>query len=95
MTVDAIQAREIISSLKWYFQAKNLALKNALSIRTPLSVNQQNDMRTYYSLYFANLLSATEMLLEKEYQFTQDFKQEIEEALIFALQHTSKMTCHS
>ncbi|WP_044415244.1 hypothetical protein [Halarcobacter anaerophilus] len=83
MSVDSTQARELISGLKWYFQAKNLALKNALSIRTPLSVDQQNDIRTYYSLYLANLLSATEMLLEKEYPFSQEFKQEIEDALSF------------
>ena len=83
MPVDATLAREIISGLKWYFQAKNLALKNALAIRCPLSVDQQNDIRIYYSLYLANLLSATEMLLEKEYPYSQDFKQEIEAGLSF------------
>ena len=83
MPVNARQARELISGLKWYFQAKNLALKSALSIISPLSVDQQNDIRIYYSLYLANLLSATEMLLEKEYLFSQDFKQEIEAALSF------------
>ncbi|RXJ79954.1 hypothetical protein [Arcobacter sp. F2176] len=83
MSVDSTQARELISGLKWYFQAKNLALKNALSIKCPLSVDQQNDIRTYYSLYLANLLSATEMLLENEYPFSQDFKQKIKEALSF------------
>src|SRR5690606_14054260 len=45
VAVDAALAREIVSGLKWYFQAKNLALKNALSIRCPLSVDQQNDIR--------------------------------------------------
>lgn len=83
MPIDAALAREIISGLKWYFQAKNLALKNALSIKCPLSVNQESDIRIYYSLYLANLLSATEMLLEKEYSYSQDFKQEIEAALSF------------
>ncbi len=83
MPVNEIQIREITSGLMWYFQAKNLALKNALSIRSPLSVDQQNDIRTYYSLYLANLLSSTEMLLEKEYPFSQDFKQNLEEALSF------------
>lgn len=83
MSIDATKAREIISGLKWYFQAKNLALKNALSIKCPLSVDQQNDLRIFYSLYIANLLSATEMLLEKDYQFSQDFKQELETALSF------------
>jgi hypothetical protein len=83
MSIDATQAREIISGLKWYFQAKNLALKNALSIKCPLSVDQQNDIRVFYSLYLANLLSATEMLLEKEYPFSLDFKQELDAALTF------------
>lgn len=83
MTIDAASAREIISGLKWYFQAKNLALRSAIAIRCPLSVDQQNDIRIYYSLYVANLLSATEMLLEKEYPFSQDFKDEIEKSLSF------------
>jgi hypothetical protein len=84
VAVDAALAREIVSGLRWYFQAKNLALKNALSIRCPLSVDQQNDIRIYYSLYLANLMSATEMLLEKEYPFSQDFKQELEASLSFS-----------
>lgn len=75
--------QEIISSIQWYFKAKNLALKNALSIKCPLSVEQQNDIRIYYSLYFANLLSVTEMLLEKEYEYKDDFKQELYKALSF------------
>lgn len=83
MLIDAAKAREIVSGLKWYFQAKNLALKNALSIKCPLSVDKQNDIRVFYSLYLANLLSATEMLLEKEYPFSQDFKQELEAAVSF------------
>lgn len=83
MSIDSMKAREIISGLKWYFQAKNLALKNALSIKCPLSVDLQNDVRVFYSLYLANLLSATEMLLEKEYPFSQDFKQELDAALSF------------
>lgn len=83
MSIDATKARDIISGLKWYFQAKNLALKNALSIKCPMSVDQQNDIRIFYSLYLANLLSATEMLLEREYPFSQDFKQELEAALSF------------
>jgi len=83
MSIDVTQAREIISGLKWYFQAKNLALKNALSIKCPMSVAQQNDIRVFYSLYLANLLSATEMLLEKEYPFSRDFKQELDAGFAF------------
>lgn len=83
MSVDVAQTREIISGLKWYFQAKNLALKNAISIKFPLSVDQQNDIRVFYSLYLANLLSTTEMLLEKEYLFSQEFKQDLDAAFSF------------
>lgn len=83
MVFDAKQIRGLISSLKWYFQAKNLALKNAVAIKCPLTVDQQNDVRVFYSLYLANLLSATEMLLEKEYPFSQDFKHELEAAFSF------------
>lgn len=57
-----MDALEAISGIKWYFEAKNLAIKNALRIRCPLSVADQKDLRVNYSQYLANLLAATEIL---------------------------------
>ncbi len=65
----------MILSLTWYFQSKNLALKNALIFRCPLAVGQQTELRHYYGSYFASLVSATELLLEKEYPYNAEFKQ--------------------
>jgi hypothetical protein len=70
----AFRNEEILSSIKWYFEAKNLSLKNAISIQLPLSVEAQKDIRLYYSQYFVYLLSAMELLLEKEYPHKADFE---------------------
>ena len=78
-----IQTSEILSAVKWYFELKNLLLKNALALRCPLSVEDQKDFRQYYSQYFAGLLSATELLLEKEYPNRAGFKKRLEEKLTF------------
>jgi hypothetical protein len=58
---------ELLLSLKWYFELKNLSLKNILLFHSPLSVEQRNDLRLYYSQYFSALLSATELLRDKNY----------------------------
>lgn len=64
---DIIRNSEMLSAVKWYFELKNISLRNALALRCPLSVDSQKDLRQYYSQYFAGLLSATELFLEKEY----------------------------
>lgn len=78
-----IQISELLSAVKWYFQQKNLSLKNALALRCPLSTEDQKNLRLYYSQYFAGLLSATELLFEKEYPNRADFKKSLEEKLSF------------
>lgn len=78
-----IRTSEILSAVKWYFELKNLSLKNALSLRCPLSVENQKDLRQYYSQYFSGLLSATELLLEKGYSNHAAFKRNLEEKLSF------------
>ena len=66
--------QEVLSSLKWYFESKNLSLSNALEFRAPLSTEHLNKLRLYYSQYFVSLLSATEFLLENKYPFHAEFK---------------------
>jgi hypothetical protein len=70
--------------VKWYFESKNLSLKNAFSLRSPLSVENQADLRQYYSQYFVELLSATELLLENEYQNREAFQKLLYERLAFS-----------
>lgn len=65
---------EIRSTIKWYFESKNVALRKALQIRGPLSAEQHNDLRVFYSQYLTSLVSAIEALLEKEYPFSEQFR---------------------
>lgn len=70
-TVDPIDIR---SSTKWYFESKSVSLRKALQIRGPLSAEQHNDLRVFYSQYLISLVSAIEALLEKEYPFSAHFQ---------------------
>lgn len=74
---------EILCALKWYFESKNLALKNALQFRCPLSVEQQRELRQYYSEYFASLVSAIDLLRETKYRHSGKFKDVLEKAFVF------------
>lgn len=69
--------------MKWYFESKNISLKNAFSLRCQLSVADQIDLRQYYSQYFANLLSATELLLDVKYKNREVFEETLYRALSF------------
>lgn len=83
MTAAAIQHSELRSSLEWYFESKNLALQNALGFQYPLSPKQQKELRQYYSEYFVALVSATELLLEQSYEFSNRFKEQLATSLSF------------
>ena len=75
---------EVIASLKWYFESKNLSLSNALLLRAPLSVENQKDLRLYYSQYFASLVSAVEFLSDnKNYPFYKEFVSSLHQSFIF------------
>ena len=74
---------DVTFTLRWHFEAKNLALQNALSLRCPLPVEQSKALRLYYSEYFAHLVSATELLLEKKYLHREAFKGLLEEQFVF------------
>lgn len=83
MTATAIRHSELRSALEWYFESKNLALKNALGFCCPLSPEQQKELRQYYSEYFVALVSATELLCEPSYEFSARFKEYLCTALSF------------
>lgn len=80
---DIIRTSEMFSAVKWYFELKNLSLRNALALRCPLSVDNQKDLRQYYSQYFAGLLSATELFLEREYPNNTSFRDLLYKKLSF------------
>lgn len=79
----AIRHSELRSALEWYFESKNLAIKNALGFRCPLTPEQQKELRQYYSEYFVALVSATELLCEPSYEFSTRFKEQLNAALSF------------
>ncbi len=81
--MDNIKSRYIRFTLKWHFEAKSLALRNAVTLRCPLSVEQSKQLRLNYSEYFAHLVSATELLLEPEYKYREQFKQTLEAEFTF------------
>ncbi len=74
---------DVTFSLHWHFEAKNFALQNALSLRCPLSVQQSKALRLYYSEYLSHLVSATELLLEKEYLHREAFRSLLEKQFVF------------
>lgn len=84
MTPAEIRHSELRAALEWYFESKNLALKNALGFRCPMSSEQQKELRQYYSQYFVALVSATELLCEPSYEFSTRFKDQLNVALSFA-----------
>lgn len=83
MTSDAIGHSELRSAIGWYFESKNLAIKNALKLQCPLSSEQQKELRQYYSEYFVSLVSATDLLWEPSYEFNTKFKEQLSDAFAF------------
>lgn len=74
----------ILMSVQWYFEIKNLSLKNILEIKTPLTVEKQKDLRIYYSQYFTSLLSAIDILLDKKQNDKHaEFKNRFDSEFIF------------
>lgn len=80
---EIIKAYEKLSAVQWYFEIKNLSLRNALNLRLPLSEESRKDLRNYYSQYFSSLLSATELFLESEYSERLSFEKSLYEKLVF------------
>lgn len=72
-----IKLSELRAAICWYFEAKNLAIRNALRLCTPLSPVQQQELRLYYSDYFVNLVSAIELLRERSYEFRARFMEQL------------------
>ncbi|TCL63320.1 hypothetical protein EDC14_102138 [Hydrogenispora ethanolica] len=81
--MNEVEIFEMLSAVKWYFELKNLSLKNALALRCPLSVENQSDLRQYYSQYFAGLLSATELFREQDYPYNLPFNITLKQKLSF------------
>jgi len=74
---------EILSAIQWYFESKNFHLEKAIVIRSPLTIEDQKEIRIAYSNYFISLMAAIEVLLEPSYRHHQDFRVELFGALAF------------
>ena len=72
-----METSEIIFSIEWYVKSKNLALKNALAIRCPMSIEEQEELRQYYSHYLSAVLSITELLCDKATPLHNEFKEKL------------------
>lgn len=83
IVITEISHSETRSTVAWYFESKNLALKNALKLRCPLSVEQQKELRQYYSEYFVGLVSATELLREPKYSYSTKFNEQLFANFVF------------
>lgn len=79
----SIANRQMLYSLSWYMTARQTELRAALSLRTPLSVTNQADMRVHYSGYFLNLLAATELFRETTTLQSNDFETQLYSRLVF------------
>lgn len=83
MTTLSIANRNMLYSLSWYMSARQTALRAALSFRTPLSINDHEDMRVHYSGYFLNLLAAIELFRENKGLQPIDFEAQLHSRLVF------------
>lgn len=79
----AVSYSEMRSAIGWYFESKNLALRNVLRLRSPLSPEQQSDLRQYYSQYFVGLVSAIELLRDSSYEYNEQFDRELSTTFVF------------
>ncbi|BEP48921.1 hypothetical protein [Variovorax sp. V116] len=57
---------ELLGAITWYFEAKALSLATVLSLRAPLSAEQQRQLRYGYSQYFVSLMSAVDVVTESK-----------------------------
>ncbi|HAS8191819.1 TPA: hypothetical protein I7674_21965, partial [Vibrio vulnificus] len=72
-----MKTSEVIFSIEWYVKSKNLALKNALAIRCPMSLDTQEEHRQYYSQYLSSVLSITELLCDKATPLRSEFRDKL------------------
>lgn len=68
---------ELICSIEWYVNVKNLSLKKALSIRCPMDIDMQQEHRMFYSEYLAAVMSIIELLLDKKTPQNEKFRREL------------------
>lgn len=56
--------RDLMSALTLYLGTRRTALRSALRLRAPLSVDEAEDLRIHYSNYFVSLMSAADLVAE-------------------------------
>jgi len=65
-----------------YFSSKRTALRSALQLRSPLSVEQAEDLRVHYSNYFINLLSGIDLVRDYGHVDWKAFMNELEATFV-------------
>ena len=74
---------DILQTLNYYVQARNVALKVAAGYSTPLSTEAITELRFYYSSCISSIVSLTEYLSEKAYPYNVEFVDSIRTDFIF------------
>lgn len=73
-----IAERDFLSALTLYLVTRRTALRSALRLRAPLTVEDAEDLRAHYSNYFVSLMSAVDLVVENRSLEQEDFKKALE-----------------
>ncbi|ULU23194.1 hypothetical protein [Dyella terrae] len=74
----ALAKNALLNSLSMYFSSKRTALRSALQLRSPLSVEQAEDLRVHYSNYFINLMSGIDLVRDSDQLSWKAFTEDLE-----------------
>lgn len=78
-----MKEREVVLSIKWYLELKNFSLSKVLAFKTPLSVEDQQAIRMYYSQYFVGLMSAIDYCSAEKSDSHKQFLSDLKDTLAF------------
>ncbi|AZE73164.1 hypothetical protein C4K00_2936 [Pseudomonas synxantha] len=74
---------DVLSSIAYYSNAKNVAFNCAQQYRVPLDKNSDLELRHHYSSCLGSLLSLTEYLQDPAYDYAREFKSAISSEFVF------------
>lgn len=74
---------DVLSSIAYYTNAKNVAFSCAQQYRVPLDKNSEAEFRHHYSSCLGSILSLTEYLQDSAYDYSTEFKAAISSDFVF------------
>lgn len=74
---------DILETLNYYIQARNVALKVAKSYSAPITAEAAVELRFYYSSCLSSIVSLVEYLLEEKYPYSSEFLGSIKTDFVF------------